>query len=246
MAPKFSDLSSLVLVDTLAALPMESVVRLARLGHERLQQTCSLKWVKHRMTDVSFGAVLRAQRTSDAVAAEFSTDSILIRLGGKVHLAYQDFMHAYEACWINIKRVHRILHLCVEYGTIMEPDRYVNAIAILKELPNCKYVSQTITTTFSIPSIIDQFPELVFDYRHYTWGYQVLHSAFYRPALLKGRHVVDVVLAVCEPADVSEAELDRVRKLATKNAKDVPFISEGVCETVWWSAPVNKSKLELS
>ena len=57
---KFCELSSLVLVDILAALPMERVVKIASLGHERLRQTCSLKWVKDRMTDVSFEEVLRA------------------------------------------------------------------------------------------------------------------------------------------------------------------------------------------
>ena len=66
---KFEKLSSLVLVDVLAALPMEHVVRMARLGHERLRQTCSLKWVTDRMTDVSFGIVLKAYRARDAVAA---------------------------------------------------------------------------------------------------------------------------------------------------------------------------------
>ena len=42
-----------------------------------------------------------------------------------------------------------------------------------------------------------------------------LHGVSYRPALLNSRHVVDVVRAVCGPADVSEAELDRVRRETT-------------------------------
>ena len=49
----FEKLSSLVLVDILAALPMEHVVRVARLGHENLRDACFLKWVKDRMTHVT-------------------------------------------------------------------------------------------------------------------------------------------------------------------------------------------------
>ena len=40
---KFSQLSLLVLVDILAALPLEHGVKQALLGHERLLQTFSLK-----------------------------------------------------------------------------------------------------------------------------------------------------------------------------------------------------------
>ena len=71
MKAKFSELSSLVLVDTLAALPMEHVVRMARLGHERLRQTCSLKWVTDRMTDVSFSTVFKAYQARAPMTAVF-------------------------------------------------------------------------------------------------------------------------------------------------------------------------------
>ena len=80
MNGKFEWLSSLVLVDVLAALPMEHVVRMARLGHERLLHTASLKWVTNRMTDVSFGIILKTCRARDAVAAAFCTDSVLKKL----------------------------------------------------------------------------------------------------------------------------------------------------------------------
>ena len=84
MKTKFGELSSLVLVDTLAALPLEHVVRLARLGNERLRQTCSLKWVTDRMTDVTFGALVRAHEAGGEVAAKFCTNSIMKKFKGKV------------------------------------------------------------------------------------------------------------------------------------------------------------------
>ena len=43
-------------------------------------------------------------------------------------------------------------------------------------------------------------------------------TVIYRPALLKGWHIVDVLRAICGPADVSEAELNRVRWEATEGA----------------------------
>ena len=57
---------------------------------------------------------------------------------------------------------------------------------------------------------------MVFDYRFYTDA--DYHYVYYRPALLNGRHIVDVLRAVCGPADVSEAELDRVRWEVTEGA----------------------------
>ena len=71
-------------MDTLAAHPMEHVVRIARLGHERLRQTCSSKWVTDRMTEVTFGAIFRAHQAGGDVTEKFCTYSIKKRLNGKV------------------------------------------------------------------------------------------------------------------------------------------------------------------
>ena len=68
---QFSELSTQVLTDTLAALPMEHVVRMAHLSHEKVRQTCSLKWVTDRMTDVILGAVVRAHQAKGDVAETF-------------------------------------------------------------------------------------------------------------------------------------------------------------------------------
>ena len=48
----------------------------------------------------------------------------------------------------------------------------------------------------------------------------------YRPALLNGRHVVDVLKVVRRRSDVSEAELDRARREATENASETTFLLE--------------------
>jgi len=49
---------------------------------------------------------------------------------------------------------------------------------------------------------------MIFNYKHHD---NTFHSVYYRPALLNGRHVVDVLRAVCGPADVDDAELNHVR-----------------------------------
>ena len=54
METNFETLSQLVLVDVIASLPLEHVVRMACLGHDRLRQTSSLKWVADRMSEVNF------------------------------------------------------------------------------------------------------------------------------------------------------------------------------------------------
>ena len=53
-----------------------------------------------------------------------------------------------------------------------------------------------------------------------------LHCIYHRSALHNGRHVVDVLRAVCGPADVCGAELDRVRRKATETAMNM--------WRVWW------------
>ena len=71
------------------------------------------------------------------------------------------------------------------------------------------------------------------------------HSVYYRPALLNGRHIVDVLRAVCGPTDLSEAELDRVRREATEGARDELWISDGrkdVWWTRWWGAAITVKK----
>ena len=80
---------------------------------------------------------------------------------------------------------------------------------------------------------------MVFDYIYHPD--QCHHLVLYRHALLNGRHVVDVLRPVCGPADVSEAELDRVRRKASEEAEDWERRGEGwegVWSTWWWGAAI--------
>ena len=242
MAPKFSELSSLVLVDTLAALPMEHVMRMARLGHERLRQTCSLKWVTDRMTDVTFRAVVRAYQAGDDVEAAFCTDSIMKRLKGTIVMSCCDFENAryIEACVNIVERVPgrlRIITECFAYDKSEKHQRFRIFKRTLDALTNITYLSQTLKGNVNISLSFEACPGMVFDYTNYPDDH--VYSVFYRPALLNGRHIVDVVRAVCGPADVSEAELDSARREATEEeeAMEVNY-QTGVWCTVWYGAAV--------
>ena len=79
-------------------------------------------------------------------------------------------------------------------------------------------------------------PEMVFNHRYHTDV--CLHVVIYRPAFLNGRHIVDVLRAVCGPADVREAELDRVSREATKMKWNWGWLGEGVWVAQWRNVAV--------
>ena len=251
-----------MLVDILAALPMEHVVRMALLGHESQRQACSLEWVTDRMTDVCFKAVLKARSTmgpascsnslikklkgtffktytaESDVANAFCTKSVLKRLDGKLHMTCRDFIYNTNECLKIVKNVPGKLWLRIEYEIPIEEEKhYKKLMTTLDKFPSCTYVSVIINDGYSIGKPIQKMPEMVFEYHENIEGqYQVV---FYRPVLLNGRHIVDVLRAVCGPADVSEAELDRVRKEASEGAVELGVSGlEGVWMTVWKFAKV--------
>ena len=211
MKAKFDELSQLVLVDVLAALPMEHVVRVVHLGHERLRQTCSLKWVTKGVTNVTFDAVVRAQKAGIEVAETFCSNSIMKRLMGKImisstHTDNQSYRKAFQE--ISSQVPGRLL-LCIKIDPSNEGTNFI------QELNNSTYCGYSLKRNAEAVNALTGPPGL-FEYRHRldTEG----HFVRYRPELLNGRHIVDVLRAVCGPADVSKAELDRVKKEATEKA----------------------------
>ena len=240
MIPNFSELSLLVLVDTLAALPMEYVVRFARLSNERLRQTCSLKWVTDRMTDVTFRTIVKAYEAGGDVGATFCTDSIMKKLKGRIMMSCCDFENAAytEACLNIVERVPGRLRIITEgfaYGESEKQQRLRIFKSTLEALTNIKYLSNTLKGSASLGLSFEACPGMVFDYEYDSD--ELRHSVFYRPSLLNGRHIVDVVRVVCGLADVSEAELDRSRREATKWATKM-FHQAGGWHTMWHGAVV--------
>ena len=94
-------LTGLVLVDILAAVPMEQAIRLMRIGSPRLRKITSWSWITDRMTDVTFRAIVRARIVRGSVATTFCTPRICSRLHGRVVLNAENvqdtaFMKAYR------------------------------------------------------------------------------------------------------------------------------------------------------
>ena len=243
---KFEELTSLVLVDILAALPMAHVLRMARLGHERLRQTCSLKWVTDRMSDVIFGTIVKAHQVGGDAAATFCSKSLMKRLKGRVVITGYDCKQArfMDACVKLVKQVPGLLHLChmspkTPTCLLLESCRTCKKFGVaMKKQNNLTYSSVTSDEDFDYV-LIDESPALVFDYE-YTLDKEY-HFVLYRPALLNGRHIIDILRAVCGPTDVDEAELGRVRREATERARDVSEMGEGwegVWKTWWWGAAI--------
>ena len=240
MRRKFSELSSLVLVDTLAALPMEHVVRMARLGHERLRQTCSLTWVTDRMTDVTFRKIVRARLAGDDMRQIFCSDSVMKGARGKVGVSNVELRkpHFTKACVETAQKMIGRFHLCLE-GGIYDSIENFQCSKLLAALSQLCYTSQTVKRGTLTLLVMPKFPKVYFNYIHYPFEDKYL--VLYRPELLNGRHVVDVLRAVCGPADVSEAELDRVRREATEKAFSVEFRGKwwkGVWQTQWLGVAV--------
>ena len=231
-----------MLVDILAALPIEHVVRMVRLGNTRLQNTCSLKWVKDRMTDITFQEVFRAYKSGGYLADTFCTSSIIKRLNGKVMVRRLDVDNvSLLNTYVELARqVTGTLRLCIEafYCDTVEANNWRDGFTFeLCKLPNLRYASTNLTGDDYILQVIFWCPKMVFDYCYYALGgEELVHSLKYRPALLNGRHPVDVLRTVCGPADVSEAELDRVRREAMEEARGYSFEDwegEAVWRT-WW------------
>ena len=217
MKTKFCGLSSLVLVDTLAALPMEHVVRMACLGQDRLRQACSLKWVTERMAAVSFETILKAHQDGNDKTERFCTSSIIKRLNGRVVIpSIESENRNFMKAWKKItKHLDGRLHIHFEvfnYNRAVNQN-YSKLVAILSRF---SYASQIYRRGFGNPAMMYKLPEMSFYYKRNTEGR--CHTVYYRPALLNGRHIADVLRAVCGPADVSEAELDHVRREATERA----------------------------
>ena len=237
---KFCELSSLVLVDTLAALPMEHVVRMARLGHERLRHACSLKWVTARMTDVTFGKIVRAHQTGGDIAAAFCTKSLMKRLMGKITIAEDDFSNAsYLDAFVELaNQVTGRLHCNImnpRFSHMVYYNRYRKFATDIAKQTNLTYCSINIHSICSTKPMTKMSLTVVFDHESHNNGQY--HIVYYRPALLNGHHIVDVVRAVLGPAVVSEAELDRVRAEATRRVTDRPGWGGGWGGVLltWWS-----------
>ena len=234
-------LSELVLVDIMAALPMKQVMRLTRLGSPRLRQTCSLRWVTLRMTDVKFGEIARADSAGGDLADVFTAEWILKRLNGVIHLEPAHFIcvQVMKCCLALINRIPGKLFLYFLYQ-LESSRRGVSNLQpffdFLDSHDNIKYIHENAFSRVYGYQFM-RFPNIIFcsAWIHNTWLQQVL----YRPSRLNGRHIVDVLRAVGEATDVDEACLDSARRQAKNNARSIVKLND-CCFTNWTQKSAKK------
>ena len=166
------------------------------------------------------------------MAVALCTDSVMKRRKGKLMMSQCDFENSgsIKACLFTNNTTTGRVHICTE-GYDAENYQNEGFKRLLSTFDNLTYISQNIkkSKTLALVPPFQDCPGLVFSYRYFH--IQETHMVHYRPALLNGRHIVDVVRAICGPADVCEAELDRARKVATEGAMEA-FMLEGV----WWTS----------
>ena len=214
-------LSDLVLVEILAALPMSAAVRLAQLGHQRLQAMSCRPWVLRRMADVNFSTAVRAYQVGRLVRESFCSETVLRRLYGRIDgLPYQwEYRFPVEAF------THVMRNIPGHLSCTQVSRKFVQNLRGLTQdkLSKIRYVT-CLDSLYADDELI-HFPSLIIgsttDSRSIGPLFYDFWNLHYRPALLNGRHVVDVWRTVCGPLDFSEAPLDRVRRTATENASDV-------------------------
>ena len=202
-------LSDLVLVDIVAALPMWAAVRLAQLGNRRLQAISCRRWVLKRMTDVHFIATVKAYQAGGVVRKAFCSAAVLKRLHGRINnLRYQ----------LNGKGVIRLMHKVPGHLFL---DRISHSFVVfLKEAPeDIRSRIIYLNTLHRSPLEVNSFPNLIV-------SYSIVPSRLgvsYRPALLNARHHITVVNALRED----------VRREATLKALNVTRLSGENTGGVW-------------
>ena len=232
-------LTDLVLIDILSALPMRQVLRVMRLGSPRLRQKCGLPWVTRRMANVSFDVVVEACVAEEDACEALCSHPVMKRLFGAVLLKVDDLEdETYKkVCIKQADRTPGNLHLYLKY--IQGRDKYEIATKNVKhfmftlEKPeNILCITYAKWTLFSDSLTWPLFPNLLCEQQLVPKEHGCRQGIKYRPALLNGRHIVDVVRAISTAAEADEARLEDIRTLATFKVTEGCFSTyEGVYHT---------------
>ena len=219
--PTFGSMSSLVLGDILAALPMEHVVRMARLGHERIAQACSMGWVEKRMNNVNLGTLVKASQMDDKTKETFCTVTILKRLYGVIVINFDNLnCDADVSAHVDLAnktpgKIHLYTKVQVSDKTIAN-ERFLEFIKHSDTREKIYYI----TNVDHNPAYLwVLFPNLV--YRYLWETNEDYHLVFSRQSLQIRRHIIDVIRAVCDPVDIKETELNNAKREAAENGRQL-------------------------
>ena len=230
-------LTELTLLEVLASLPMEQVVRLMRVGSPRLRRLCSRKWVTDRMTNVTFDSACDAHRAGEEVLETFSKVSVLRRLYGdiRIDVIYLNDPAYFQACMFIAKKVPGSLFLRIQNGMYYAPHNSVGLDwRVTKRLKILEKLIVKTNRLFYINVVnlcvthldLRRFSKVIISRVFDTCCNRIILE--YRPALLKGRHIDDVAAPVFNLKKVprSVSEQNRLKDLLTN-------LATAVTEDIW-------------
>ena len=229
-------LTDLTLVEVVASLPMQQVLRLMLIGCPRLRQVCSRLWVLRRMTHVNFATAVTAYRNDGDVRTALCGDVVLKRLYGKVEFVIDDleddpnlFLCLEVFNLVPGKLIVVIHSLDNAIRNSLLNGRFFYRSRIRKNILYIIFVQFSLAVRFlvmDVPSDILENMICSYGYDH-KWADTFSHDVFYQPSRLNGRGVVDVLRAVCGPSDVHGDQLKNLKLEMTERKKPSPIGSYG-------------------
>ena len=148
----------------------------------------------------------------------FSTNLILKRLNGKVFIKiYNINSHMYtNICEELVARIGGTLHIHFDFGNVFKHslERILRTYDLVNELSkrsNIAYITQSKNDHVFEYELMRMSPLLVFYHRRDPYDQT---NVAYRPALLNGRHVIDVLRCISGQPDVSGEDLEDIKDAA--------------------------------
>ena len=198
----FERVSSPVLWDILAALPMEHLVRMARLGHETIKQASCSTWVTDRMANVNFESVISAYLGGHDITNAFISPRIMKRLNGKIVVNDENLVFIGRTnIYANLAGgVPGILHLHVKrnphWCTEVLDAELKSFISSIRMFSSLRYITchyEYFPVNVLQTGVIGKFPATVFNYVQFPGLQEKTNKIYYRPAAFNGRDTLDVL-----------------------------------------------------
>ena len=171
------------------------------------------------MTDVALETTIKAHQKEGDDAEAFCKGSPMERLKGRVTI--EDNTNVCIAVAKNVPEQllrNKQTDICSD-GEV--DNQYHIIVADMVKHETDSYFPESC----ELYPIIHMSRKIVFDYEYNRD--EDVHYVYYRPALLKGRHIVNALSAVCWPDGVDEAELDLVRRKVAEEDFDASENGEG-------------------
>ena len=228
-------LSDLVLVEVLAALPLQQLLRLAQMGGQRLQKVSCRPYVLKRATGVNFPTLVKAFQAGRRVREAFCGKAVLKRLYGKVDIYSGQSVEVTHTILQQMQESPVDLHLRL-HGNLTDVE--FKKIFPINMNGRVRYITELKCSMMHFDRF-ELFPNLIMVLSSYPTGRgdEISHrNIAYRPALFLECNAVDLVRAVFGYVDINDAELALIEREATKSAGNRRHMQGKILVHAWNSA----------